>query len=144
LTTRTITEWRLAVMNHLRATFPHPAEIDGRPRDDVVSRRDNDLVCVWWPGWQVIERDTTLAQPRLQIRAWPGRSRLKAPAQTDEGTSLEELGMKLLLAFPRSTQAGGFFVPNLACRLIRAVPDYSDNVYRVEAELLAYTILEGA
>lgn len=141
----TLTDWREAVMAHLRENgFPAPARVEGRPRDDNASHRDHDLVCVWWPGWDTIERDLSLAQPRLMVRAWPGRSKLSKPTQTDDPAPLERIAMRLMLALPRSTQEAGFFVENLSCRIRNVVPSYEDDVYRVEAELIAYTILETA
>lgn len=132
------------MLAHLRQHFPAPAELEGRPRSDNVSRRDNTLICVWFPGWERITRDMSLAAPTLKLNAWPGRSKVARPTQTNPGDELEVLSMKLLNAFPRATEVVGFFGVNLSSTVLRLTPNYDDDVYRVEGDLQGYTITGGA
>lgn len=138
-----VSDWRAAVQEHLATSFPR-ATVVGGERTEGVSKREKDLICVWFPGWNVIESDTTLAQPTLLIRMFPKKSPLDRRSVPDDPQPLEDAAMELVRAFPRATQVGGFFVANLSCRLTTCVPDYAPENWQVNATLLAYTILEAA
>lgn len=139
-----ITDWRSAVQTHLETQLgSDTVEVVAGERDGR-SGRERGLVCVWFPGWQVIERDTSLAQPTLLIRYFPSKAAptVSKKSVPEDPSPVEDAVMALVAAFPRASQVGGFFVGNLGCRLTSCTADY-DN-WRAEATLTAYTILEAA
>ena len=150
-----ITDWREAVQAHLADYFAGltPAvDVDvvggRRPKDGdtAVSKRQKPLLCVFFPGsgYQEISRDTSLAQPSLTIRMFPIRSELPRSSAPADPEPVEEACVHLISAFPRDTQAAGYFVSNLSCRLTGVLPFDAPEDWYAEATLLAYTLRAAA
>lgn len=136
-----ITDSRQGIAEHLRRELGSTVEVVSGERDGV-DRREKDLVAVWWPGWE----DVTLQiqRPTILIRYFPARSKLPAQSTPVDPTPLELAAGRILTAFPRATQTVGVFAPNIAWRLRSIVPNTRPDVWRVEAVLVATTVLEGA
>lgn len=127
-------------MTQLAAAFTD-CEVVAGERDGVWRDPElRDLIAVWWPGWEEITRDIALAQPSLTVRYFPNRSKQPAEDTPTDPSPLEQASDALLAFFDRASQAPGFFVDGLSCRIVTIVPDYRPEVWRVEAKLLAYTL----
>lgn len=111
---------------------------------DKAWRDDRDLVCVWWPGWDELSRDTALAQPQLTLRYFPKRSVQPADQTPVDPSPLTDAADVLLGYFTRATEGVGFFTSGLACRLTSLRPSYAKDVWRVEGTLVAYTLRPSA
>jgi hypothetical protein len=133
-----INEWREGVRVYLNDTFTNVEVVSGER--DGVWRGETDLITVWWPGWDEIARDITLAAPQLIIRWFPNRSVVVAPDAPADPTDLEKAADALIDAFDRTSEQVGFFVPDLSCRLTSVKPNYDTSLWRVEATLLAFTV----
>lgn len=132
-----IHEWRQAVHSYLAATFTE-ADVESGEQDGV--QRERDLIAVWWPGWDEIARDISLAAPTLQLRYFLARSKMPAETSPADPSPLEQAADALLAAFDRASQAPGFFVTGLSCRITTIRPVYDAELWRVDATLLAYTL----
>jgi hypothetical protein len=136
-----INQWRAAVCTKLATEF---SGADVEPGEQQGVSRERDLIAVWWPGWDEIARDIALAAPTLQLRYFPGRSKQPATTTPPDPTPLEEAADALLAFFDRASQAPGFFVGDLSCRLTTLRPNYDPTFWHIEATLLAYTLGAGA
>jgi hypothetical protein len=130
--------WVNGVAAHLETAFPAADVVRGQR--DGVWRDDQDLIAVWWPGWDELSRDTALASPTLTIRYFPRRSVQPDEAVPADPDPLLDAADALLAAFDRASAAVGFFTSGLSCRLSRVAPDYRTDVWRVDATLVAYTL----
>lgn len=131
-----ITQWRSAVQAYLDEQF-RDAEVVGGHRDGL-NQRNKDLIAVWWPGWDELARDVSLATPTLTIRYFPTKSKLPRSETPRDPSALEEAAVGLMLAM-RDKRGVGDFVEKLSCRISRIVPvDLPDQWY-VEATLASYT-----
>ena len=131
-----ITQWRAAVEAYLADQFPK-AEVVGGSREGV-NQRDKDLVAVWWPGWDELPRDITLATPTLTIRYFPSKSKLPKRENPRDPSALEQAAAGLMLAM-RAKQKVGDFVPKLACGISRVVPVDLPEQWYVEATVTSFT-----
>lgn len=136
-----IAGWAAAVVTHLGSTLTG-VDVEHGEMDGV--QRDRDVVAVWAPGWDEISRDTTLAQPTLALRYFPSRSKQPSESVPPDPSPLEDAMDTLLAAFDRASQAPGFFVAGLSCRLTQLRPSYDPSLWRVDGTLLAYTLGAGA
>lgn len=131
-----ISDWREAVEAYLRTQF-RDAEVVGGSRDGV-NQRSKTFIAVWWPGWEQLPRDISLATPTLTIRVFPSKSKLPKSENPRDPSALEEAAVALMLAM-RPKQKVGDFVPSLACGISRVVPvDLPDQWY-VEATVTSFT-----
>jgi hypothetical protein len=137
-----INEWREGVKTHLATQFPDADVVAGER--DGVWRGDNDLIAVWWPGWDERSRDISLAQPTLTIRYFPALSKQPPPDTPIDPAALEQAADALLAAFPRSTQAANVFATDVAARITSLRPNYDQALWRVEATMIAYALRETA
>lgn len=129
---------------HLKSQFPRAQVVSGKEDAEAPSQRRKNHIAVFWPGYEVESRSTSLARPTLVIWFSPPFSKAPSGSAPRDPAPLEEAGDQLIAAFPRSTQAGGFFQPNVSCRLVRIVPNDSPDVWRVEATLEGYTLTAAA
>lgn len=135
-----IHEWRQAVVTKLADAFDG-CDVRAGERDGVWRGPDDrDLIVVFWPGWEEITRDVSLAQPTLTVRLFPHRSKQPAEDTPADPSPLEQAADQLLAFFDRASQAPGFFVEGLSCRVTSIAPDYRPEMWRVEAKLQAYTL----
>lgn len=132
-----IDDWHAAVVTYL-GTALNDVEVEGAEMEGV--QRDRDVVAVWWPGWDELPRDTSLAQPTLSLRWFPARSKLPTTDEPANGQPLRQAADALLTAFDRASQVPGFFVDGLACRLTRLRPDYRADTWWLDGTLLAYSL----
>lgn len=135
-----IHEWRAAVVSQLADAFDGCEVVPGQRVGVWRDPELRDLIVVWWPGWDEITRDIALAQPTLTVRYFPNRSKQPAEDTPTDPSPLEQAGDALLEFFDRASQAPGFFVDDLSCRLTTMRPDYRADFWHVEATLLAYTL----
>jgi hypothetical protein len=132
-----ITDWRVAVQEHLATSFP---DADVRGGEEIsVNRRDKALICVWWPGWSAIPRDISLANPTLMIRYFPKRSKQPQTETPVDQSALEQAAVDLMVAMESKRKAGDF-VENLACYLKDVVPNPAADRWCVNAIVQAYTL----
>lgn len=136
-----IAEWASAVVSYLDSELA-AADVEHGEMDGV--QRDRDVIAVWAPGWDEISRDVALAQPTLSLRYFPSRSKQPSDTVPPDPSPLEQAMDALLAAFDRASQAPGFFVDGLSCRLTTIRPDYRPELWRVDATLLAYTLGSAA
>lgn len=132
-----IHEWRQAVHDYLATQFSDAAVLSGS-QDGVV--RDVDTIVVFWPGWDVLQRDIALATPTLTVRYFPARSKQPSATIPPDPSEIEAAADALIGAFDRASQGVGFFAANLSCRLSSMRPNYDPAVWRVEATLTAYAL----
>ncbi len=134
--------WVSGVVDKLQEALGDSVEVVPGERDGVW-RGDKDLVAVWWPGWDTLQRDIALASPTLTIRYFPRRGAEQnesAPANADP---ILDAADALIGTLDRATQAVGYFTEGLSCRLSSLRPDYDPDVWRVEGTLVAYTVSEA-
>ncbi len=131
-------DWLNGVANYLAAQFPAADVVRGER--DGVWRDDQDLIAVWWPGWDTLTRDIALATPTLALRYFPRRSTQPADATPADPDVLLDAADALIAKLSRTTQAVGFFTSGLSCRLSSIRPNYAPDVWRIEATLIAYTV----
>lgn len=135
----TMLGWLTGVKTYLATEFPSCEVVLGE-RKDRRWQGEQDLIAVWWPGWDELTRDVALAQPTLQLRYFPAKSKQPALDTPHDPTDLVVAGDLLLAAFPRPTTVPGFFTDGLACRLSTLRPNYAPDVWRVDGTLVAYTL----
>jgi hypothetical protein len=131
-----ITDWRKAVEAHLRTSF-RDDEVVGGSRDGV-NQRNKRLIAVWWPGWEQLPRDISLASPTLMIRVFPAKSKLPKTENPRDPEPLEEAAVEIMVAM-RPKQKVGDFVPALACGISRVVPVDTPEQWYVEATVTSFT-----
>lgn len=131
-------DWLNGVAAHLTTTFAAADVVRGER--DGVNRSDKDLVAVWWPGWDELSRDTALASPTLKLRYFPRRGKEPADTAPADPDAILDAADALIAAFGRDTQQVGVFTAGLSCRLATLRPDYGSDVWRVEGDLIAYTL----
>lgn len=129
--------WRQGVQTYLAAQIN--ADVVAGERDGV-HRGDKDLIAVWLPGWDELQRDIAIAVPTLLIRYFPTRSKQPAEDAPADPSPLEDAVDTLIAKLGRPTQGVGFFTANLSCRLASAKPNYASDIWRVDASLIAYTL----
>jgi hypothetical protein len=133
-----INAWRTGVFDYLTTQFD-AADVVAGERDGVW-RGDNDLIAVWWPGWDERSRDISLAQPTLTLRYFPAISKQPQPETPVDPSPLEEAADALLAAFPRDKQGANVFATNVACRITSIRPNYDPAIWRLDATMVAYTL----
>src|SRR5690348_9970945 len=88
-----ITDWREALVAHLKTAFPEAEVLSGERPETAIGRtgsasapsRDKDRICVFWPG-MTNAADVNFTQPRMTIRFWKKHSKLALkPVPRDDG-----------------------------------------------------------
>lgn len=128
--------WVNGVAAYLHTAFPDADVVRGERTG--VNRSDNDLIAVWWPGWDELTRDTALASPTLKFRYFPRRGIEPQDVSPDDPDPILDAADALRSAFGRDTQPVGTFTAGLSCRLTTLKPDYSGTSWMVEGTLIAY------
>lgn len=133
--TNVITDWREAVQEHLASVFTD-ADVRGG-REDSVNRRTNDVILVWWDGWSAMQRDISLANPKLKIRYMPSLSK-QPPGETPyDRSTLEQAAADVAIAMEAKRKAGDF-TDGVACYISDFAMNDSQAEWYVEFTVQGY------
>lgn len=119
-----ITEWRQAVQARLEGQLADVTVVGGPPDVSFTQNQGKqDVIHVWWPGWQAMQADIALAQPTLLIRWYPLKSKKSGSmvANPDDPTSLEDAAVRLMEAM-KDVRKFDDLVARVACYISQVTP----------------------
>lgn len=136
--TSILVTWVDGVVAYLQAQFTTADVRVGEPDpENSQNQRDNDLICVWMPGFDELQRDIGLATPSLTVRWYPAKSRKQGRAHNpDDPRTLYQIAEDLMVAMNEKRRFGDF-ADRVACHVSACKPvTQPEGNWYVEATVL--------
>lgn len=118
-----IVTWANGVRATLAAAFPNADVRIGEPdEDETENQRDKDLILIWLGAWGALQRDIALADPNLQIRYLPSRSRKQPRRTTPDDPAVIYQALEDVMAALKPYRKFGDLAPRVAAYISSAQP----------------------
>lgn len=118
-----INTWVAGVKSKLQTAFPHAEVRVGEPdEEDTENQRDRDLILVWLGTWGAQQRDIALADPNLQIRYLPTRSRKQPRRESPDDPAVVYQALEDVMTALKPYRRFGDLAPRVAAYISAAQP----------------------